>query len=137
MATARILVAVATGLLIAGCGGGSTFANRPRPPTVVDLTVNVTNQRVMVSPASVGLGPLEVFVTNEASRTATLMLLEPHGGVLADTGPLNPQSTAHFTVAPKTRGTYALTAGARSGIRPASLSIGPPRGSGDSALLEP
>jgi hypothetical protein len=137
MATARILVPVAAALAIAGCGGGSTFANRPRPPTVVDLTVDVTNQRVMVSPASVGLGPLELFVTNEASKTATLTLLEPDGGVLADTGPLNPQSTTHFTVAPRARGTYTLSAGARSGIRPASLAIGPPRPNGNNVLLQP
>ena len=35
------------------CGGGSTFANKPRPATPVNLTVYINNARVSVSPSSV------------------------------------------------------------------------------------
>ena len=37
----------------AGCGGGSHFANRPRPPVPVNMTVYVNDQKVSVSPGSV------------------------------------------------------------------------------------
>ena len=38
---------LAVGTLIAtGCGGGTTFANKPRPPTPINLTVYVNNARV-------------------------------------------------------------------------------------------
>ena len=48
-------VRTATGLTalclsIAGCGGGKDFANDPRPPTPVNITAAISDDRVTVSP---------------------------------------------------------------------------------------
>ena len=62
---------LAVGTLIAtGCGGGSTFANKPRPPTPINLTVYINNARVSISPASIGAGPVVFIVTNQASHAS-------------------------------------------------------------------
>lgn len=139
-------VIAAGGLAVAGCGStASHFAERNRPPTPVDLTVYVNDARVSVSPASVGAGPVMFYVTNQASRTESLQI-GPGGSAqpLASTGPINPGSTAQVMV-DFNPGDYTVSAslaqtsappGTR-GIAPATLRVGKPRPSADSALLQP
>lgn len=133
-------------LPLAACGSSGTFANRPRPATPIDLTVYVNDHRVLLSPASAGAGPVLFFITNQASRTVSLVVRAPGGRTLADTGPINPQSTAQVTVDTNNSGDYeiatdsAAAAGAQLSIhpiRPATLHIGVPRPNGDNVLLQP
>ena len=131
---------------LAGCGSAGTFANKPRPATPVNLTVYINDQRVSVSPASVGAGPVQFIVTNEASKNETLEVVSG-ASALANTGPINPGGTANVTVNFSNRGDYLVsttsssaTNGARAGssaIVPAKLHIGPPRPSASNALLQP
>jgi len=136
------------GLVVAGCGGGTTFANQPRPPAPVNVTVYVNNDRVSVSPASIGAGPVVFIVTNQAGNAESLAIAPASSSSqpLADTGPINPQGTAEVTVS-FTPGTYTVSTGgsgateaslaAAPGIRPASFSVGAPRSSASNQLLEP
>jgi hypothetical protein len=130
------------------CGGGSKFANKPRPATPVNLTVYINNSRVSVSPSSVGAGPVIFIVTNAASRTETLTIQAPSGTqALGTTGPINPQATAQVTVDFTSPGDYTLGAGKTGGtqaaqstpssIQPAKLHIGHARPSASNALLQP
>jgi hypothetical protein len=130
-------LAIAAAVGIAGCGSSATFANRPRPPVPVDLTVYISSHSVSLSPTRVGAGPLQIYITNESSRTVSLRVLTPHGATLADTGPINPQSTSQVTVDAGDRGPYTLTAGAASGLSAAILHVGKPRPSADNVLLQP
>jgi hypothetical protein len=134
---------------IAGCGSSGQSASRPRPPVPVNLTVYINNQRVLVSPRSVGAGPVIFTVTNQSTRTQTLAI---HGvrsitiGPIA-TGPITPQGTAQVQVNFRRPGVYTLTSipvartqAARAvspGIRAAALRIGRPRPSADNVLLLP
>ncbi len=140
---------LATGVLaLAGCGGGAKFANKPRPATPVDLTVYINKQRVSVSPASVGAGPVIFIVTNQADKTESLTIQTAgnSGRPLATTGPINPQETAQVTVDFR-RGEYTVSTGKSGGsdaslagapaIQPAALHIGRPRPSASNALLQP
>jgi hypothetical protein len=146
----RITIAIvgATALAIAGCGGGSRFANSPRPPTPVNLTVYVSDARVSVSPSSVGAGPLVFIVTNQAARAESIQI-EPAATAgssqpTADSGPITPQATATFKV-DLAQGDYTMVAadsastdaGAGSAIHPAHLRIGPPRPPATNAVLQP
>jgi hypothetical protein len=145
--TAFALLATAA-LAIAGCGSGTKFANKPRPATPVDLTVYINNQRVSVSPASVGAGPVIFIVTNQADKTESLTVQHAgnSGSAVATTGPINPQETAQVTVdfgsgdytvsTGKSGSTDAAQAGAAS-IQAATLHIGKPRPSASNALLQP
>jgi hypothetical protein len=132
-------------IAVAGCGGGKQFANNPRPPVPINLSVYIDDARVSISPQTVGAGPVVFVVTNQASK-AESMAISHAGSAIADTGPINPQGTAQVTVdftpgdylvatAPTAR-TEAARATARP-IRPALLRIGPPRASGSSQLLQP
>ena len=145
-----------TGMLVAGafvatgCGGGSTFANKPRPATPVNLTVYVNNSRVSISPASVGAGPVIFIVTNQASHAITLNVLPAGASAaqpVADTGPINPQATSQVTVDLSTPGNYTLTTAANGStdasltgpptIQAATLHIGQARPSSSNQLLQP
>ena len=136
-------------LVVAGCGGGTQFANKPRPPAPINLSVYVNDTRVSVSPDSVGAGQIMFFVTNQASTTESLTI-RPAGNPgqpLASTGPINPQATAQVTVDLQQPGEYTLAAGrggrdqaARAGISPilpGRLHIGKPRPSASNTLLLP
>jgi hypothetical protein len=136
-------------LTVAGCGGSGTFANKPRPPVPVNLTVYINNARVSVSPRSVGAGPVVFIVTNQSTKAESLAVM-PKGGTasraLADTGPINPQATAQvtvnfkpgdYTVSTTTGGATEAARATASPIRSARLSIGPPRPSAGNQLLQP
>jgi hypothetical protein len=143
------IIAIST-VAIAGCGSSSHFANRPSPPVPVNLTVYINDQRVSVSPAAVGAGPVVLIVTNQASTAESLTVL-PAGAAaaqpIADTGPINPQATAQVTVNLNTPGSYTVgitpnasteaAAALPAGVRPAVLRVGQPRPSGSNALLQP
>lgn len=136
-----------TALIAAGCGGGATFANRPRPPVPVNLTVYVNDARVSVSPSTIGAGPMVFIVTNQGSRAESVQVAPADATSgsqpTADTGPINPQATAMFKV-DLTQGDYTMmtasgtTASAPAAtIQPAHLHIGPPRPSAKDAVLQP
>lgn len=159
-AYAALIVVVAA---VAGCGssGGGHFANQPRPPSPVNLTVYIDNHRVSVSPSSVGAGPIVFIVTNQASLAESLAILPaggaaqpvtntpgcpPHSSALACTGPISPMATAQVKVNLST-GAYTVTtissggteaaAAAAPPIQSALLRIGGPRPSSSGQLLVP
>jgi hypothetical protein len=143
--TIGFLTVVAVAL--AGCGSTKTFANLPRPPTPIDLTVYINDARVSVSPNSIGAGPVNFIVTNQSSKTQTLAIENPTTGrPVANTGPINPQGTAQVTVDFKP-GDYSVATGPSgqtdaqlaqpTAIHPAALHIGRERPNADNVLLQP
>jgi hypothetical protein len=137
---------VVTALAFTGCGGGKTYANKPRPATPVNLTVYINNARVSASPASVGAGEVVFIITNQASRTTSLTI-HASGNIaqaLADSGPINPQGTDQVTVDFRSPGDYVLSAAAGSSsdassasIAPATVHVGRPRASSSGQLMQP
>jgi hypothetical protein len=135
-------------LVLTACGSSSGgFQNKPRPPLPVNLTVYINDARVSVSPTAVGAGPVVFIVTNAARRTESLLIQSADGSrTLANTGPINPQTTAQVTVDFADPGAYQVATGksgteaqqaAPSSIRPAKLTIGRARASSSNALLQP
>jgi hypothetical protein len=135
--------------VVSGCGGGSHFANKPKPAIPVNLTVYINNSRVSVSPSSVGAGPVVFVVTNQASNAESLTI-SPSGNPsqpLANTGPINPQATAQVTVNFGSPGNYTIAAGPNASndaaaatthsIQSAALHIGPTRSSSSNLLYQP
>jgi hypothetical protein len=147
MRTATIGIVAVSALVIAGCGGGAHFANKPRPATPVNLTVYINNSRVSVSPNSVGAGPVIFIITNQSSRTETVSFLPSAGGSsLASSAPINPQATGQVAIN-FSPGDYKVTTSQQaasdaaqtipSSIQPALLHIGPPRQNANGVLLQP
>lgn len=138
---------LALSAVVVGCGGSKHFANEPRPPAPVNLTVFISNSRVLMSPTSVGAGPVTFIITNQAAQAESLTVQPTAGGApLATTAPINPQATSEVQVkfSPGTYtvginpagGTDAAQAGG-GGIQSASLVIGPQRPNSNGALLQP
>jgi hypothetical protein len=136
-------------VIVAGCGsGGKHFANLPRPPIPVNVSVYIDDQQVSVSPSFVGAGPVTFIVTNQASRAESMQILTAgsSGGPVTSTGPISPQATAQIKVTLR-RGRYTVgtspqgaTEAARltqRGPHAAVLSIGRQRPSGSNQLLNP
>jgi hypothetical protein len=148
MRSRTIAILAVGGMAVTGCGSAGTFANKPRPPTPVNLTVYVNDARVSVSPSSVGAGPVMFIVTNAANRTESVTIKTADGNqTLGTTGPINPQATAQVTVDFRTPGNYTVGTD-RSGtteaaqftkslIHAARLHIGRPRPSASNQLLQP
>jgi hypothetical protein len=146
----RVAIVTVAAVGVTACGGGAHFANVPRPPSPVNLSVYINDQRVSVSPTTVGAGPVVLIIANQASNAESLAVL-PAGAsssqALADTGPISPQATAQISVNLKTPGSYSIAispsstteaaAATPSGIRPAMIRVGKPRPSADSQLLSP
>jgi hypothetical protein len=136
--------------LLAGCGsGGKHFANLPRPPSPVNLTVYISDQRVSISPSSVGAGPVVFIITNQASKAESLMITpagNPSAHPLADTGPISPQATSQltvdvnpgeYTVASASGSSTEAASALPSTVQPALLHVGRERPSASNQLLSP
>jgi hypothetical protein len=139
--TPGIFWAFLLALVLAGCGSTTNYANNPRPPAPIVVTGAIASDKISISPANFGAGPIELIVTNltGASQVLTLETNNPIGssptGISQQTSPINPQDTASLK-ATLTQGTYSVhvTSGQ---IKPATLQVGPSRPSAQNLLLQP
>jgi hypothetical protein len=123
--------------LVAGCGD-EDFENAARPPVPVGLTGVIQSDRVTVSPARVGAGPIVITISNQTQRVRTVTL---EGETLVTRGgPIQPGDTATIqrTLAP---GSYEVRAGSPTAVRreiePAMLDIGAERPASNNDLMLP
>ena len=130
----------AAGLTLAACGEDD-FENEARPPVPVQLTGVITPQKVTISPAEVGAGPVVITVSNQDDAAHTITLESADGGTIREqVGPINPLDTAELQRT-LTTGRYTVAAGSEAAtpreIKPATLVIGEERKSGSDELLLP
>ena len=134
-------LAVAGALALSGCGSSSAdYNNDPRPPAPIIITGYIDDQRVSVSPRTLGAGPISLIVTNQtgASQRVTLESAGATGtgpGIKQVTAPISPQDTATLKVDVKP-GSYSVHV-AGDAIRAARLKVGPERESAQNDLLQP
>jgi hypothetical protein len=134
-------LAVVAGLALGGCGSTSTdYKNDPRPPGPIIVTGYIDDQRVSVSPRSLGAGPISLIVTNQttAAQRVTIESADAAGqgpGLKQETAPINPRDTATLK-ADVDPGRYSVHVGA-DGIAAAALRVGPQRASAQNDLLQP
>jgi len=133
---ATILLAVAVGVPTA-CGK-SDFKNTPRPPIPLELTGVIQDDKVTVSPAKVGAGPVLITVSNQ-TRAAHTVTLEGES-VRDRVGPVNPLDTVTLQKTLKP-GSYKVSAGSARAvpreIKPASLTISKQRRTSSNEVLQP
>ena len=136
-----LLVLCAAGLTLAACGEDD-FENEPRPPVPVQLTGNITPEKVTISPNDIGAGPVVITISNqdEEAHTVTLESADGGGTIREQVGPINPLDTATLQRT-LTTGQYTVSAGSEEAvtreIKPATLNIGEDRKSGSDELLLP
>jgi hypothetical protein len=133
---AMFLLAAASGTL-AACGE-KDFANSPRPSLPVELTGVIQEEKVSVSPAKVGAGPVLITISNQTDAAHTVTL--EGESVRERVGPVNPADTATIqkTLEP---GSYRVSAGSARAVEreiaPAELTIGKQRGNSSNEVLQP
>ncbi len=136
----RTLAITALGLTVAACGSESDYANELRPPSPINVTAAITDDRVVVSPKRFGAGPIVLIIANQSSeaREVTIETDEVGGnrpGIRQRTSPVNARGTAELKVDVRP-GTYRLSVDSED-IAPASLQVGPKRASAQNELLQP
>jgi hypothetical protein len=123
--------------LVAGCGEDD-FKNEARAPVRVALTGVIQDDKVTVSPAKIGAGPVEITISNQTSRERTITL--EGESITEQQGPVQPGDTATIqkTLEP---GNYEVRAGSKKAVRreiqPALLEIGKQRKNSNNELLQP
>jgi hypothetical protein len=133
---ACIGLAIAAALL-AGCGGAD-FKNEARAPVRLALTGVIKDDKVTVSPAKIGAGPVEITISNQTDSVRIVML---EGETIKEQqGPVQPGDTTTIqkTLEP---GSYEVRAGSEKAVRkeiqPAVLTIGKARKNSNNDLLLP
>jgi hypothetical protein len=127
-------------IVLAGCGGDEDdFANEPRPPVPIQITGVITEDKVTVSPNSLGAGPIVLTLSNQTEDERTVTLEPRSGGREQTIGPIAPLATGTIQQTLE-RGDYEVKAGSQQAvareIRSATLEIGAPRDdSSDETLL--
>jgi hypothetical protein len=126
--------------LLAGCGGGDDYANRPRPPAPINVTAAISNSRISISPHSFGAGPIVLIVSNQSSSAqevtfATDELGGTEPGRTFSTTPINPRGVATLKVDAR-EGDWELRT-EDDAVRAAAVTVGKQRESAQNDLLQP
>jgi hypothetical protein len=135
----------ATGLLVAafailGCGSEPDYANKPRPPSPINVTAAITQKQVTISPEKFGAGPVVLIIANQTDQAhrvtvETDVLGASNPGLKQSTAPINPDGTATLKV-DMPSGAYEVSVDG-GGIQPARIQVGPKRKSAQNDLLQP
>jgi hypothetical protein len=135
----RLTLVVAAALALAGCGDDDEHANEPRPPAPINVTAAIDADRIRVSPASFGSGPVVIIISNQSGAPQTVTLetdeIGGSGGIRRSTPEIASRSTGQLKVDPP-EGTYRLSTGSAD-IAPAELEVGARRRSAQNELLQP
>jgi hypothetical protein len=133
-ACAGLAVAAAA---IGGCGG-EDFKNEARAPIREALTGVIQDDKVTVSPAKLGAGPVEITISNQTDADHTVTL--EGESIVERQGPVAPGATVTIQKT-LTKGSYEVKAGSEKAvpreIRPAVLKIGRKRRNSNNELLLP
>jgi hypothetical protein len=142
MPRARVLAVATLGgaVVLAGCGADNSYKNKLRPPEPINVTANVSDKRVSVSPTGFGAGPIVLIITNQTARNQDVTLetsaLNEKAGIKQSTGPIVPQGGTAQLQVNMTAGNYRLSVHDDS-ITPAQIAVGSTRGSSQNELLQP
>jgi hypothetical protein len=135
------LTAAATAALLAtACGDTEPRQNLPRPPAPITLTAAVRNDKILVSPAVTGAGPIVLLVSNQTGKPQRITFETDElggriGGNTVSTPVIAPRGTGRLSINART-GNYAVHTRDRT-IRAARVKVGPPRPSSQNDLLLP
>jgi len=117
-----------------GCGGDDERVSNLRPPTPINVAVEIGEDNVSASPRSIGAGPIVITASNQTNAARQLSIDGPR--LRQSVGPINPRDTAQLKVTVQT-GEYTIATDGGASTKPARLEVGPPRESSQNELLQP
>jgi hypothetical protein len=116
----------------AGCGA-EDHANDPRPPSPIEVTAKVDDEKVDVSPSEFGAGLVVMTISNQSEDPVQIGVDGPTAG---ESGGIEPGSVGSFKFSFE-QGDYEVSPGEESRAKPALLTVGPERASSQNELLLP
>ncbi len=139
-ARTRMGLTVAALAVVAGCGSEDDYANEPRPPSPINVSAAITDDRITVSPRRFGAGPIVLLIANETAKAHRLtvesdQLGADRPGIKQQTAPINPDGTATLKI-DMAKGRYMVTVDG-DGIDDATVRVGRDRASSSDQLLTP
>lgn len=127
-----VALAVVALVVLAGCGRND-FNNDPRPAVPLEVSVEITNENVQVSPPSLGAGLVNFTIANNSDDDATFQITGPTDGT-SDAMP--PDDNAQMKIEMRT-GTYRAAVFGKDLIEPARIEVGADRPASQNDLLLP
>lgn len=126
-------------LALTSCGSEDEYANDPRPPTPISVSAAISPEKVTVSPAEFGAGPVTFLIANLTDDTQQVTVetrdLSDEAGIKQSSSVINPQGTATLKVDIK-EGDYVVSVEENS-IQQARLKVTAQRESSQDQLLQP
>ena len=117
-------IAGAVALATVGCGGDGPAPNQPRPPARIVLTASISTDRVSVSPARFGAGPISLVVANLTDTPSAITLETADAAGRGSAGRRRSTRATPPSCAPTcATGRYTVHV-ATGGIRAATLRVG-------------
>jgi hypothetical protein len=122
----------ALALVTTGCGRND-FKNDPRPPTPLEVTVEINDNAIKVSPPTFGAGLVNFVIANSSSNPA---VFELRGPTQASSDPIPVNGNTVFKI-PTQTGSYQVSIKNSAQISPTRIRVGPERASSQNDLLLP
>lgn len=126
-----LLAAIGAALLVSGCGAADR-ENDPRPPSPIELTAKIDNDKVIVSPSEAGGGLATITISNQSDQDVALTFAGPSEG---STQPIAAGNVGALKIDLQ-EGDYDVSADDPS-LKPTTLTVGPERPSAQNDLLLP
>lgn len=130
MAVVALLGAIA--MVAVGCGRDD-FKNEPRPPVPLEVTVEINEKSVQVSPPAFGAGLVNFTVANTTTEEAAF---EIDGPMKEVSDPIPPNGALLFKVTMEP-GDYEAGVDDSLSIKRQQIKVGPERESAQNDLLLP
>ncbi len=130
----RALAALAAALAATGLAacGGEEFENEPRPPTPLEISIQVSDDDLTVSPAEFGAGIANFTIINLGSAPTAVELDGPTAG---ESGEIDAGDSAALKMEMETGDYEAIASGIEA--EPFPIRVGPERESASGDLLLP
>lgn len=139
MRSTRFALACVAAALVAGCGSDEEYANDPRPPSAINISAAISQDKVTVSPAEFGAGPITLLIANLTDSDQELTIetreLSQSAGIKQTSAVINPQGTGTLKV-DIPQGNYVVSVRGDS-IQSAQVRVGAERESSQDKLLQP
>lgn len=113
--------------------GEDDFPREDRPPAPIEVTANVTDRKVVVSPSEVGAGPVTITAANQSNNPATLTF---DGPTVATGQPIPAGGVGQMKAVFET-GEYEVSPGEESDSLPGKFTVGAERPSSQNDLMLP
>ena len=86
---AAALTVVALSFAASACGGTEERTNNLRPPTPINVSVVIGDNKISASPSKFGAGPIVLVTSNQSTASHTLTIEGPQ--LKQSVGPISPQ----------------------------------------------